>query len=210
MGVASPDGRSDRLVYHINRQATDIAVSPCWCLERFDNLQLCELVLPRRQKTPPEFSWRGSAALALPLDPFQRPSRARKIDLDRHPAPISLARYLCSVRASSTPMVIRRAIYRLVRIGLVNAVMGRRRRRAVRGARNPFEPWRSTRSGQTGLPRRIPAWVRRSRPRRAERNTQPGTRGPRHRAVLLSAEHDGVVLLEAIHRLPTMPGAKDL
>jgi hypothetical protein len=29
-------------------------------------------------------------------------------------------------------MVIRRAIYRLVRIGLVNAVMGRRRRRAVR------------------------------------------------------------------------------
>src|SRR5271166_516529 len=177
MGVASPDGRSDRLVYHINRQATDIAVSPCWCLERFDNLQLCELVLPRRQKTPPEVSWRGSAALALPLDPFQRPSRARKIDLDRHAAPISLARYPRSVRPSSTPMVIRRAIYRLVRIGLVNAVMGRTRRPGVRGVRNPFELWRSTASGHHGLARRIRAWVRRRRPRRAERNTQPALAG---------------------------------
>jgi hypothetical protein len=44
--------------------------------------------------------------------------------VDRYAAPIPLARYPCSVRPSSAPMVIRRVIYRLVRIGLVNSVMG--------------------------------------------------------------------------------------
>jgi hypothetical protein len=40
-----------------------------------------------------------------------------------------------------------------------------------------FEPRRSTASGPNRLARQIRDWVRRRRPRRAERNTQPALAG---------------------------------